>query len=172
MSLTRSTPAPAALALAALLAACGRTDAPSGAPSAESHAPGTTAASVPGPCSGYPKGSAGVLNTYCDGPAVVKLSIGAKTYVLHGGACARDAGQFSLNLGVVSTDELAGPKPDFIGLNTSDAQGPFTDATLAVTVDGKTYPLPANDGELDAHGGAFEGADSADGVKISGSFTC
>lgn len=168
MNVKRSIPAALAIGVVAL-AACTRHD---GAPSAESHAPGTTQAATPGPCGSYPKGVAGVINTFCDGPAVVNLTIGAKTYTLHGGACSTDAGVFTLNLGVVSTEELAGPKPDLISLSTPEPAGPFDNAALTVTVDGKNYPLTANSGVLNDKTGSFEGLDNADGVKVSGSFTC
>jgi hypothetical protein len=170
-----ATPIRAVIAACLMLWACSPLAAcspKSGAPSAESHAPGTTTAAVAGSCAEYPKGAPGVANTFCDGPATVNLTVGAKTYTLHGGTCSTDGGHFSLNLGVVATGELAGPKPDYVGLNAPTAQGPFSNAVLIVIVEGKAYSPAPNTGEVGPSGGHFEGETVADGTKVSGSFTC
>ena len=144
----------------------------SGAPSAESHAPGTTTAAVAGSCTEYPKGAPGVINTFCDGTATVNLTVGAKAYALRGGTCSADASHFTLNLGVVASGELAGPKPDYVGLTVQGPQGPFSNAVLIVVVDGKAYSPAPNSGDVGPSGGHFEGETVADGTKVSASFTC
>jgi hypothetical protein len=160
------------VAAAVLVASCARNNGKSGAASAESHAPGTTAAAIAGACSAYPKGSPGVINTFCDGPAVVKLTVGDKDYTLRGGACSAQGALFSLNLGVVAGPDLAGPKPDYVGLTAPSPAGPFTNAVLVVVIDGKTYSVLSNTGEVGPSGGHFEGAAQSGEVKVSGTFTC
>lgn len=143
-----------------------------GASSAESHAPGTTTASVPATCGQYPAGAPGVIRTYCDGPAVVKLTINGASRTLTGGSCSTDGGVFALNLGVVAGPDLAGPKPDYVGLSVPATTGHFTNATLALNVDGKPYALTENSGDVTPAGGAFTGKSFDGGQTISGSFTC
>lgn len=144
----------------------------SGASSADSHAPGTTTATVPAACSQYPPGAPGVVRTFCDGPAAVKLTVGATPYTLTGGTCSTEGGTFVLNLGVVAGPGLAGPKPDYVGLSAPLTSGHFTDATMAVTVAGKTYALTDNSGELTATGGRFTGTALGGGETVTGIFTC
>jgi hypothetical protein len=151
---------------------CTRPAAKSSAISAESHAPGTTAAIIAAPCKAYPKDAPGVVGAYCDGRAVVKLTVGDKPYTLQGGTCAVQNGVFSLNVGVLGNKDLAGPKPDYIGLTTSAAPGPFTNATLKVIIDGKTYRVRANTGETSSAGGHFDGVSAAKHVKVTGVFSC
>ena len=143
-----------------------------GASSAESHAPGTTTASVPAACAQYPTGAPGVIRTYCDGPAVVKLTIGGVARTLTGGSCSTDGGVFVLNLGVVAGPDLAGPKPDYVGLSAPITTGHFTNATLALNIDGKPYALTENSGEVTPAGGSFAGKALDGGQTISGTFTC
>jgi hypothetical protein len=160
-----------ALALAALLPLAACAPHKSSASSADSHAPGTTTASVPADCSKYPKGSPGVINTFCDGKAVVKLTVGGVPHTLSGGSCSTSAGLFALNLGVVSGPELAGPKPDYVGLTAQNETGPFTNAVLAINVDGKAYAVTENTGTVSPAGGSFSGK-ALGGEPVAGSFTC
>ncbi len=159
------------LALGALVALGGCHAHKPGASSADSHAPGTTMATVAADCSKYPAGSAGVIRTFCDGPAVVKLSVGAAAYTLTGGSCSTTGNVFTLNLGVASGPGLAGPKPDYIGLTANTANGPFTNAVLSINAGGKGYAVTQNDGEVAANGGSFTGK-AITGETISGTFTC
>jgi hypothetical protein len=160
-----------ALALAAVLplAACGGHK--TRASSADSHAPGTTTARVPANCAKYPQGAPGVIRTFCDGPAVVTVTIGGAAHTLNGGSCETTGGVFALNLGVVAGPDLAGPKPDYVGLSTQTTAGPFTNAVLAVNVDGKAYAVTQNSGTLAPTGGSFAGK-ALTGEDISGTFTC
>jgi hypothetical protein len=170
MSAVRSAAAIAACALA--LAACGRHENKAGASSADSHAPGTTMATAPGSCSSYQAGTPGVIRTFCDGSAVVKVNVAGTDYVLKGGTCQVQGPMFVLNLGVVSGPELGGPKPDYVGLTTQTASGPFTNAVLTATVGGKGYALTTNSGTVSPTGGTFEGTAYGDKTKVTGSFTC
>jgi hypothetical protein len=169
MSAFRSATAIAACALA--LAACGRHENKTGASSADSHAPGTTLATAPGSCGSYAAGTPGVIRTFCDGPAVVKVNVAGTDYVLKGGTCSQQGPTFTLNLGVVSGAELGGPKPDYVGLTTQTVNGPFSNAILAVNVNGKGYAVTGNSGTVEPTGGTFAGT-GLDGTKITGSFTC
>jgi hypothetical protein len=160
------------IALAALLplAACNAHK--SGASSADSHAPGTTTASVAAECGKYPPGAPGVIRTFCDGPAVVKLTVGGVAHTLTGGACSTAGGLFALNLGVVAGPDLAGPKPDYFGLSVPAPSGHFVNAGLSVSVDGKAYAVTENSGDVTPTGGTFTGKAAGGGPEISGSFTC
>jgi hypothetical protein len=158
-----------ALAAALPLAACHAHK--SSASSADSHAPGTTTARVAADCAKYPQGSPGVIRTFCDGPAVVKVTVAGVAHTLTGGACETTGGVFALNLGVVSGPDLAGPKPDYVGLSTPTASGPFSNGVLAVNVDGKGYAVTQNSGTVSATGGTFAGK-TLTGEDVSGSFTC
>ena len=163
----------AILAAGALaLTACGRNEAKTGANSADSHAPGTTLATAPGSCASYAPGTPGVIRTFCNGTAVVKLNVGGTDYVLRGGSCGPDMGMFSVNLGVVAGPDLGGPKPDYFGLTIPQTAGPFTNGVLAVNVGGKGYAFNQNSGTLTGTSGTFEGTALGDGTKISGSFSC
>ena len=161
--------ATAGLAALLLLTACGpRT----GANSAESHAPGTTLASAPGACSTYAAGTPGVVRTFCDGPAKVKLFVDGQEHDLSGGSCAAEGTMFTVNLGVVSSADLGGPKPDYFGLTVPAGGGHFTNAALAMTVDGKSYAVTSNSGDATATGGSFSGTAMGDAAPITGTFTC
>jgi hypothetical protein len=151
------------------LAACSRRDA-GGASSADSHAPGTTNAKIAAPCSAYPAGAAGVIRTFCNGPAAATVIIAGRSHALSGGTCQSQDGLFTLNIGVVSGPDLAGPKPDYLGL-TTQAAGPFANAALSITVDGKVYAVTANTGQSGPKGGSFSGV-AATGETVSGSFNC
>jgi hypothetical protein len=143
----------------------------SSASSADSHAPGTTTSSVPADCSKYPEGAPGVVRTFCDGPAVVTVAIAGVQHVLRGGTCSMAGGAFSLNLGVVAGSGLAGPRPDYVGLTTSQPSGAFTNAVLAIDIGGTSYLVPQNTGAVAATGGTFAGKTAA-GQDVTGTFTC
>jgi len=155
-----------------LLIGCGRQEAKGGANSAESHAPGTTLATAAGPCASYVQGTPGVVNTFCGGPATVKAFVSGKQYDLSGGTCGLRNGMFNVNLGVVSTADLGGPKPDYFGLTAPAGAGHFTNAALILTVGGKAYALTSNSGDFTAAGGTFTGAAMSDSAPVTGSFTC
>jgi hypothetical protein len=145
----------------------------SSASSADSHAPGTTTATVAADCSKYPQGAPGVIRTFCDGPAVVKLTVAGIEHTLTGGSCQPAAASFALNLGVVAGPDLAGPKPDYVGLTAPVANGPFNNGVLAIDIDGKGYAIIPNSGSVSSTGGSFAGkAIGAGGPDISGTFTC
>jgi hypothetical protein len=163
---------PAVLAVALSLAACGRDAGKTGASSAESHAPGTTLAATAGACTSYTPGTPGVVRVFCNGPATVKAFVAGKEYDLSGGACATEGPVFTVNLGVVSTPELGGPKPDYFGLTIPAGAGHFTNAVLMLTVGGKSYALTSNSGDASPTGGTFTGAAYGDPAPVTGSFTC
>jgi len=160
------------VAAALLLAACGRQEAKTGASSAESHAPGTTLATTAGACGAYSAGTPGVIRTFCGGPATVKAFVAGKEYDLSGGTCATEGPMFSINLGVVSTPELGGPRPDYFGLTVPAGGGHFTNAVLTLNVGGKSYALTTNSGDASPTGGTFTGAAFGDSAPVTGSFTC
>ena len=155
-----------------LLAGCHAPKPKGSTTSAESHAPGTTMATVPAACAAYPPGSPGVVRKFCDGPAVVRLTIDGAEHVLKGGTCSANGGGFSLNLGIVAGPGLAGPKPDYVSLTAATTAGPFTDAALTVRYAGKAYVLPHNSGQIGPAGGDFSGVSRKGRHKVSAAFTC
>ncbi len=112
-----------------------------------------------------------MIRTFCDGPAVVNLTVAGVRHTLNGGACETTGGVFALNLGVVAGPGLAGPKPDYVGLSTQVISGPFSNAVLTVNLDGKGYAVTRNSGEVSPTGGSFAGK-ARGGEDVSGSFTC
>ena len=165
---------PASLAILSALAVAGCHDAAKGvgAQSAESHAPGTTMGVVPGSCGSYPKGAPGVINTFCNGPAKVTVSIDGKpARDLSGGACIRSDAGMTLNLGVLATRELGGPRPDYVGLKAPVGLGDFDGAALVVNVNGKSYVVTASRGTITPTGGSFAGVTRRN-HKVQGTFTC
>ena len=161
------------LAGATALGACHDAAKGVGAQSAESHAPGTTMAVAPGSCAAYPKGAPGVINAFCKGPAKVTVTIDGKPpHSLTGGTCGRRAnGDFTLNLGVLGTRDLAGPRPDYVGLKAPIGQGAFDSGALIVNVDGKSYIVTTNHGAVGPGGGSFAGV-TRRGHKVTGACTC
>jgi len=162
----------AVLACGLVLAACGREEAKTGASSAESHAPGTTLATSAGACASYAPGTPGVVRAFCNGPATVKAFVAGKEYDLSGGTCAAEGPMFTVNLGIVSTAELGGPKPDYFGLTVPIGGGHFTNAAITLTVGGKDYALTSNTGDTGPTGGTFTGAAMGDSAPVTGSFSC
>ena len=144
----------------------------SSAQSAESHAPGTTFAKIPAGCLAYPPGAPGVIRTYCNGKATVLLTVNGIDHPLRGGVCAAAGGVFSLNLGVVGGPDLAGPKPDYIGLTAPAAVGAFSGAAVSVAINGKAYRLSQTSGALTPAGGTFQGLGRHGKIRFAASFTC
>ena len=104
---------------------------------------------------------------------MVKLTVAGVDHTLTGGSCQPTAATFALNLGVVAGPDLAGPKPDYVGLTAPVANGPFSNGVLAVDIDGKGYAIVPNSGSVSPTGGSFTGkAMGAGGPDISGTFTC
>ena len=101
----------------------------------------------------------------------MNVSVAGVAHALNGGVCETQGPMFSLNLGVVSGPDLAGPKPNYVGLTTQVASGAFTNAVLAVNVDGKAYAVTQNSGTVSPTGGTFAGK-AMGGEEVSGSFTC
>ena len=101
----------------------------------------------------------------------MNVSVAGVAHTLNGGVCETQGPMFSLNLGVFSGPDLAGPKPDYVGLTAQAASGPFTNAVLAVNVDGKAYAVTQNSGTVSPTGGTFAGK-AMGGEEVSGSFTC
>ena len=119
------------------------------------------------------KGAPGVINAFCKGPAKVTVTIDGKPpHSLTGGTCGRRAnGDFTLNLGVLGTRDLAGPRPDYVGLKAPIGQGAFDSGALIVNVDGKSYIVTTNHGAVGPGGGSFAGV-TRRGHKVTGAFTC
>jgi hypothetical protein len=120
-----------------------------------------SAAPVPaGACASYHAGQDGVVRTFCDGPAVVKLTINGASHTLRGGTC-ETAPVFNLNVGVVAGSNLK-PQPDYFGL-AKLGSGPVGDGdVLTARVGGQSYMFQHKSGEAGPKGGHL----TAEGIAI------
>lgn len=113
-----------------------------------------------------------MIGTYCSGKATVDLTVNGVDHQLAGGVCAIKDGLLSLNLGVVAGPDLAGAKPDYVGLSAPAAPGPFAGGSISVAIDGKAYRLSQTHGQITPTGGDFEGQARRGRVKVKATFTC
>jgi hypothetical protein len=95
-------------------------------------------ATVKSSCAASQAGAAGVTRTFCDGPAVVHVTLDGKDQVLSGGTCQATGKTFSLNYGAVVLPGAPAPLPDYVGLAT-DTTGIYGSALLSVRLDGTGY---------------------------------
>jgi len=133
------------------------------------------ARAAPSACSRYKAGLDHVVRTFCSGAAVAHITIDGRDHVLRGGSCESLSTVVSLNLGVV-TEPDATIFPDYVGL-TAPRAGPFTNAALAVRVDGVRYRVMRNSGVASPRGGSFQGtgnpvSPAGPPVRVTGSYTC
>jgi len=170
-----------ALVLVLGLAACGSSG--SDAASSDSGAAKTTAASGgdsgggggSSSCDGYTNGKDGVIRTFCDGTATVKITTDGKTHEIKGGTCEMSQGYFSVNIGVVVDQTHTGSKPDYFGGLFPEKAGDFSGdkVTATFTVDGKGVPLRDVTGTHDAKSVTFTGTPyGIDGGPVTGTVTC
>jgi hypothetical protein len=122
-------------------------------------------------CSSFHPGSKGVTQTFCTGKAVIKITIGSATTSIKGGTCAVSGAYFTVNAGVVVGPTFKGTKPNYFGMDASQAPGAFSNATLAYVVAGTSGLLLKNSGVTNHKTGTFTGTDLS-GNPVSGSFTC
>jgi hypothetical protein len=124
-------------------------------------------------CTSYKAGSKGVIQTFCGGNAVIKLTTGTTTSTIKGGTCGVSGGYFTVNAGVVVSSSFKGAKPDYFGLNAPPKATTFTNATLAYVVNGVGGAVTKNSGTVAANhkSGTFTGTELT-GIPVSGSFTC
>ncbi len=123
-------------------------------------------------CSAYPAGAAGVLGVYCNGRAAVDLTVNGVVHHLAGGVCSTSGGALSLNLGVKAGPDLAGPRPDYVGLTAPAEPGLFVNAPISVAIDGKAYRLSQTLGQITPTGGSFQGVARRGRLKVTANFSC
>lgn len=128
----------ACLPIVALGACGGSSDiSPSGVTAASTSAP--AAGGGGGSCQGHHVGEAGVIATNCDGTAVIRVVSGSARAELRGGTCAESTGLLVVNVGVVTTHEFVGARPDAVSVNTPPAGGSGPDVGASILLGGKFY---------------------------------
>jgi len=174
----------AAVGMMLVLAACGSSSSGSDAASSDGGSTKTTTASGgdaggggggTNTCKGYTNGKDGVIRTFCDGTASVKITSGGKDHVIEGGTCEVSQGYFSVNIGVVVDQTHTGTKPDYFGGLFPEKAGDFSGdkVTATFTVDGKGVPLRDVTGTHDAKSVTFTGTPyGIDGGTVTGTVTC
>jgi hypothetical protein len=122
-------------------------------------------------CSSFHPGSKGVTQSFCTGKAVIKITIGATTTSIKGGTCAVSGSYFTVNAGVIVGPTFKGTKPNYFGMDASQAPGAFSKATIAYVVAGTSGLLIKNSGMTNHKTGTFTGTD-LNRNSVTGSFTC
>lgn len=126
-------------------------------------------------CDGYTAGEDGVIRTFCDGTASVKLTVGGDRYELSGGECVTQGGYFSVNIGVVTGSDFTGTKPDYFGSNMPEAAGDYgsgDQAFATFAVDGTSYSVPNTIGSHDGDTATFSGTTTDGGIEVTGTVSC
>jgi hypothetical protein len=104
----------------------------------------STSPSGGGTCGPYKTGSGGVVRTFCDGTADVKVTAGGRQYEIKGGTCADAGGYFTLNAGVVIGLDFSGAKPDYVGADFPATSSSFTDVSVPINAGGQSYVVKAS----------------------------
>jgi hypothetical protein len=111
------------------------------------------------------------------GTAKASAKLGAKTFRFAGGTCATSGPYFTINIGTLITNTVAGAKPGpatYFGVTlTPPSKGTHVKQALSWTSGGKSYPVLQNQITLKAglKSGTFTGKSLA-GAKVTGSFSC
>jgi hypothetical protein len=114
-----------------------------------------------------------VIRKFCDGPAVLQLSINGKARVIKGGQCDHMMGMRSFNAGLMTIEHTVSGGPNYIGFTLPDDGTP----SLAIHLDGKKYLFQNKTGSITDKGGVFDGTGHSIGpdnaaVVVHGSFAC
>jgi hypothetical protein len=113
---------------------------------------------------------------YC-GTAKASAKVGAKTFRFVGGTCATSGPYFTINIGTLVTNSVAGAKPGpttYFGVTvTPPSKGVHLKQALGWTSGGKRYSVLSNQITVKAglKSGSFTGV-AIGGAKVSGSFSC
>jgi hypothetical protein len=99
----------------------------------------TTAGPNRGTCPDLKPGTTGVVTEFCTGPATASVSVGSVSKQLRGGTCQTSAGLLVANIGIVTTHEFVGPRPDFVSVNTPPGGGGGQDVGATVILNGNFY---------------------------------
>jgi hypothetical protein len=131
-------------------------------------------------CSGFEAGKDGVVRTFCDGPGSAEITAGDKKISISGGECLKSGTSLTFNAGVVVGPDHKGTKPDYVGANLPQANGPFTNALVTVTSGGESLLLKNISGDHDADSATFTATvnfssdhnSKLPGAKVSGIIRC
>ena len=111
------------------------------------------------------------------GPAKASATVGAKRFTFSGGVCSTSGLYFTINIGTIVTNTVAGAKPgptSYFGATvTPPDSGVHLKQALSWTSGGKAYSALGNRVTLQTglRRGSFSGT-SLTGQKIRGTFTC
>ena len=124
-------------------------------------------------CSAYKAGKNGVIRTFCSGSATATVTAAGTTAVMKGGSCGKSGNYFTVNVGVVTSPNYKGSKPNYFGLDVPPTATSFTNAILSYAVGGAGGYATTNSGTVAPNhkSGTFSGTD-LQGKTVSGSFTC
>ena len=166
-------------ALVLVLAACGSSG--SDASSSDGGSSKTTAASGgdsggggSSTCGGYTNGKDGVIRTFCDGSASVKIKSGGKDHEIKGGTCESSGGYYAVNIGVVVDQDFTGTKPDYFGGLFPEKEGDFSGdkVSASFTVDGEGTAVRDVTGTRDSKTITFSGTPYGEDGTVTGTVTC
>jgi hypothetical protein len=127
-------------AVAVPLAGCGGDDGSSASGDAGASSTTTSTLADSGgsaaakPCGSFEAGKGGVVRTFCDGKASIKITLGGTVKTLTGGTCEESGGYYTLNFGTVIGTGFEGDRPDYFGALFPDGGGP--PQAVSVHVDG------------------------------------
>jgi hypothetical protein len=154
----------AVVSMAALLIACGGSSPASATPAATPTAMSSSPAKAGhGTCPDLKPGTAGVITSFCDGTAVVNVSVGGVSKTLRGGTCTTSAGLFVVNAGIATTHEFVGTRPDQVSVNAPPEGGSGQNTGASVVLDGKFY------GDSGRFGGTVTFANGGKSLHFDGS---
>jgi hypothetical protein len=114
-----------------------------------------------------------VIRKFCDGAAVLQLTLNGHVRTIKGGQCDAMGGMKSFNAGLMSIDHAVAGGPSYIGFTLSDG----STASLAIHLDGKKYLFTTKSGAMSDKGGSFDGSGASMGpdhtaVTVHGQFVC
>ena len=113
-----------------------------------------------GTCDGHEPGKAGVLMTFCNGPARVRVITDGGIRDLRG-VCWTNAGRFEVDAGVAVDRTFAGPWPDYVTFQAGTTPGPIS-PTLVAWISGHEYLAETTKGALSVRSGGTTSTTTGD----------
>lgn len=135
-----------------------------------------------GSCGGMVPGQAGVVMTFCHGPATVAITLPDGTHTLRG-VCWSNNGKLEVDAGVTVGVDHRGPWPDYFTSQPSAAAG-ASDGTVVAWIGGKETLVESAATRLSGAGlthlapvvrhvsGTFSGNDSVDRHPVTVTLDC
>ena len=118
-----------------------------------------------GACDGHEPGKAGVLMTFCNGPARVRVMTDHGIRDLRG-ICWTNAGRFEVDAGVAVDRTFTGPWPDYVTFQAGTAPGPIS-PTLVAWTGGRESLVEATKGALSIRSGATTSTTAGDVSRMA-----